>query len=222
MKTAPSEGMNEDFAPDPKVAKRRGFGLSVVAIAMAAVILAIVWARGRDVERAEQLERTAASAGSGATAGSVGTSGSGGAADVDGGHGPSAAVQPAIIQELDTITGSVDGQQLTGRRVDLHVRVQGVPNEVAFWIGERDNRVLVVLGRDHRDGKARQVGLPPRHGISLVQRGQQATIAGSVQRLPKGEEIHNWKLTETDYADLLDRKVYVRADTVTTNGHGTH
>jgi hypothetical protein len=214
--------MNEDFAPDPKVTKRSRFGLSVVAVAMAVVILAIVWARGRDVERAEQLERTPASVASGATEGSVGTSGSGDAADVDGVDGPSAEVQPAIIQELDTITGSVDGQQLIGRRVDLHVRVQGVPNEVAFWIGERDNRVLVVLGRDNRDGKARQVGVPPRHGISPVHPGQQATIAGSVQRLPKAEEIHNWKLTETDYADLLDRKVYVRADTVTTNGHGTH
>ena len=52
--------------------------------------------------------------------------------------------------------------------------------------------------------------------------GQQATISGSIQRLPKAEEMSSWQLTRTDAAELADRQFYVRADTVTTNGHGDH
>jgi hypothetical protein len=212
--------MKEDAPPDSDVVKRRSrLGGLLVAAAMVIVALGIVWASQRDVRRAGQLD--AVNVAPQATAGSVGTSGAGNAPEIEGSGGPPPVV-PAVIQELDTITGSVDGQQLIGLRVDLHVRVQAVPNEVVFWVGGRDNRVLVVLRRDHRDGKERQLGLPPRHGIAPVHTGQQATISGSVQRLPKAEEMYSWRLTEPDHAELLDRKMYIRADTVTTDGHGEH
>jgi hypothetical protein len=222
MKTAHLEGMKEDFEPDPYVVKRPRLGLLLVAVSTVLVALGIVWAYQRDERRAAELEAAAAPAGGTTTSGSVGTSGAGLAPGVADGGGSPAVVPPAIIQELDTITGSVGGQELIGRRVDLHVNVQAVPNEVVFWIGEKDNRMLVVLGRDNRDGKARQLGLPPRHGIVPIHTGQQATVSGSVQRLPKAEDMDSWRLTETDRADLLDRKLYIRADSVTTAGHAEH
>jgi hypothetical protein len=211
--------MKDDLEPDPYVVKRSRRGLLLAAASVVLVALAIAWAFQRDEWRAAELDRAASPAAGTTTPGSVGTSGAGippGVAD----GGDDTTVVPAIIQELDTIAGSVDGQELIGRRVDLHVNVHSVPNDVAFWIGEKDNRLLVVLRRDTRDGRARQLGLPPRHGISPVHAGQQATISGSVQRLPKAEEMHSWQLTEPELAELLDRKLYIRADTVTTDGHG--
>jgi hypothetical protein len=221
MKTAPMRSMNEDSEADPYVVKRRRLGLRFVAVSIVLVALGIVWAYQRDLRRAAELDSPASPAAGMTTPGSVGTSGTVDApAATD--SGSVAVVPPAIIQELDTITGSVGGQELVGRRVDLHVTVHSVPNEVVFWIGGKDNRVLVALGRDNRDGRGRQHGLSPRHGILTVHAGQQATISGSLQRLPKAEEIYGWRLTEPDYAELLDRKMYIRADTVTTDGHGSH
>jgi hypothetical protein len=213
--------MKEDVEPDPYVLKRRRLGFVLTAVAMMLIALGIVWSYQRDGRGAAGLDASASAVAGTRTPGSVGTSGAGVAPDATDGGGPPAIVPPTVIQELDTITGSVDGQQLIGRRVDLHVTVHSVPNEVAFWIGGKDNRLLVV-GRDNRDRKQRQLGLPPRHDISPVHAGQQATISGSVQRVPKAEEMYSWRLTEPDYAELLDRKMYIRADTVTTDGHGTH
>jgi hypothetical protein len=183
---------------------------------MTVVVLGMVLAYQRAVS-----DRPVGSLASTSTEGAVGTSGTGELPSVEG-DGPSVVVPPAIIQELDTITGSVDGQQLIGRRVDLHAIVQTVSNDTAFWIGAGDNRLLVRLGRDNRNENARQLGVESHHGISPVHAGQQATISGSVQPLPKAEEMYRWRLTESDYAELLDRKLYIRADAVTTNGHGTH
>jgi hypothetical protein len=189
---------------------------------MMLVAIGMVWAYQRDARRAVELAAAATPAARATTPGSVGTSGAGIPPGVDDGDGGlPAVVSPAIIQELDTITGSVDGQELIGRRVDLHVIVHSVPNEVGFWIGEKDNRLLVVLRRDNRDGRERQLGLLPRHGIAPLHAGQHATISGSVQPLPKSEEMYSWGLTQSDYDELRDRKLYIRADTVTTNGHGT-
>ena len=133
-----------------------------------------------------------------------------------------AVVPPAIIQEFETITGSVDGQQLIGRRVDLHVKVQDIANDTAFWVGEGDNRLLVVIGRDNRNGRSPQAGLPPRMGSCPCTPASRRRSPGSIQRLPKAEEMFSWQLTRTEAAELADRQFYVRADTVTTNGHGTH
>jgi hypothetical protein len=215
--------MKEDFQRDSYVVTRPRLGFLLVAAALVLVGIGIAWSHQRDLRRAAELQ-AAASGTPGTPRETVGTTGAGAGSAIDGENsgGPPAVVPPAIIQELDTITGSVDGQELIGRRVDLHVPVQSVTNDVVFWVGAKDNRVLVVLGRDTRDGRERQVGLPPRHGISSVQRGQQATISGFVQRLPKAEDMHSWRLTQSDYAELLDRKMYIRADTVTTDGHGEH
>ena len=211
----------DDREPDPYVVKRPRLGWFLVTLSMM-VALGMVWAYQRDARRAAELDAAATTPAAGTTTpGSVGTSGAGIPPGVDGDGGPPAVVSPAIIQELDTITGSVDGQELIGRRVDLHVTVHSIPNEVAFWIGGKDNRLLVVRGRDNRGSSDGQRALQPGHGMSPIHEGQQATISGSVQRLPKVAEMTSWRLTDPEYAELLDRKLYIRADTVTTEGHGT-
>jgi hypothetical protein len=146
--------------------------------------------------------------------GAVGTSGThDGAAEINGGD---------VITEIETITGTNDGMRLVGRRVDLHVDVQGRANDHAFWVGSRDNRLLVVLRRDRRDGTQRQQGRPSNHGISPVHRGQRAAISGVIRATPAAEQRYSWSLTRNDEKELADRKIYIDADTVRSEGHGAH
>ena len=130
------------------------------------------------------------------------------------------AAEPIVIQELETITGNVDGSDLVGRRVDLHVPVLHDGNPVTFWIGTPDNRLLVVLHRDVRDGSQRQTSLPPAHGILTVQEGQQAVISGTIQMVPPAEDRYSWNLTRAQTREVEARRIYLRADSVRTEGHG--
>jgi hypothetical protein len=128
---------------------------------------------------------------------------------------------PTVLREVETITGANDAMSLVGRRVDLHVDVQARANDHAFWVGSPDNRVLVVWGRDNRDGARRQAGIPASHGIEPVHDGQRAAISGVVRPIPIAEQRFSWDLTEQDRKELGDRKIYIRADTVRPEGHGT-
>ena len=141
--------------------------------------------------------------------GSVGTSGQQG-----GEHSENSGPGLVTIHELETITGTNDGHELVGRRVDLRVPVQQHINDVAFWIGPKDNRLLVVLARDNRDGETRQRGEPGSTGLGKVRIGQQATIAGTVERVPYAEAMYSWGLTNNDRRELMDRRIYLRADSV--------
>ena len=118
-----------------------------------------------------------------------------------------------IIHDIETITGVNDGHELVGRRVDLHVPVSQHINDVAFWVGMGDNRLLVVLARDNRDAENRQRGGSSSSGVNL-RAGQQATISGSIQRVPYAEAMYSWGLTNADRAELMDRRIYLRADSV--------
>jgi hypothetical protein len=200
---------------------RRGF---LVVIAGVALLVALaVMLQSRDAGDGGRVDRAPAPAINRGSTDSVGTTGSKGADGSGGNGGPAAAVPPAIIQELGTITGTVDGHELIGRRVDLHVPIQEIASDVAFWVGEGDNRVLVVMGRDDRDGAERQRGLPSSSGVANPAAGQQAAISGTVRRLPNAEEMHSWQLTRDETQELLDRRIYVRADSLTPEGHaGTH
>jgi hypothetical protein len=142
----------------------------------------------------------------------VGTSGAHqGSAETEGGN---------VVTEIETIAGANDGMTLVGRRVDLHVDVQQRANDVAFWVGSPDNRVLVVIGRDNRTGLQRQKGDPSGHGISTVHDGQRAAISGVIRPVPAAEQRMSWNLTNADEKDLADRKIYIHADTVSSEGHG--
>jgi hypothetical protein len=120
-----------------------------------------------------------------------------------------------IIHDLETITGSNDGHELVGRRVELHAPVSQHINDVTFWVGMGDNRVLVVLARDSRDGQERQRGQPSTVGIGEVRAGQRAGISGSIQRVPYAEAMYSWGLTSADRDELMERRIYLRADDVT-------
>jgi hypothetical protein len=139
--------------------------------------------------------------------GTVGTSGT-----LDANQDPPAG---HTIRELETITGTNDGHQFVGRRVALNVPVNQHVNDIAFWVGERDNRLLVVLARDNRDAAERHRGDPADSGLGNLDAGRPTSIAGSIQRVPYAEAMYSWGLTQTDRAELMERRVYLRADTVT-------
>jgi hypothetical protein len=125
-----------------------------------------------------------------------------------------------VVREIETITGTIDGMSLVGRRVDLHVEVQRRATDVAFWIGSADNRVLIVLKRDPRPSDRH--GVARGHAIVPVRDGQRATISGMIRRMPKPGQVAAWGLSAADEAELADRKIYIHADAVSSDGHGTH
>ena len=170
----------------------RGFGL-IASLVAVALFVGVIWYVTEGTNTGQE--------------GLVGTTGTLRDEDDSNGNG--------VIHELDTITGMNDAQELVGRRVDLHVPIQQHLNDVAFWVGSKDNRLLVVLARDTRGGATRQRGEPSSHGLDAQYEGEMATISGTVQPLPKPEEMYSWALTEVDRKALLDRRVYIRADTVT-------
>lgn len=137
--------------------------------------------------------------------GAVGTSGS---------VAQPAATDSNVIRELETITGLVDRRPLIGRKVELHVPVAGNANDDAFWVGEKDNRVLVVPRRDTRDNAKRQNGSVAENSIAWLETGKMATITGSIQPLPIFEQRYSWGLTNDDRSELAARGVYLRADAI--------
>ena len=121
----------------------------------------------------------------------------------------------AVIREIETITGQVDANPLIGQKVDLHVPIAERANDYAFWVGEKDSRLLVVARRDRRDGQQRQQGTVADHGVAPLEAGRTAAISGSIQKLPKAEEMASWNLTDREQREAAAMGVYVRADTVT-------
>ena len=210
---ATCEGMLRDQYEQNRIMgtpKSRKLGLWLLAAGFLALGGVAVWmSPGGDagVEQSTGPMRTETG-----SAGSVATSGArGDLARENSGPGL------VTIHDLETITGINDGNELVGRRVDLHVPVQQHINDVAFWVGEQGNRLLVVLARDTRDGEARQRGEPSNSGISTV-RGQQATISGTIERVPHPEAMYSWGLTNVDRRELMERRVYIRADSVQATG----
>lgn len=176
-------------------------GLLLIASAVVALGAFGVWMSRAD-DRGDGLVRSETG-----NPGAVGTSG----VYASGDGSPSAG---AVIHELETITGSNDGHELVGRRVDLHVPVSQHINDVAFWVGMGDNRLLVVLARDDRDDQERQHG-DASSGSGGVHAGQRATVSGTIQRVPYAEAMYSWGLTNADRAELMERRIYLRADAVT-------
>lgn len=138
--------------------------------------------------------------------GAVGTSGS---------FDQPTATDSNVIREIETITGLVDRRPLIGRKVELHVPVAGNANDEAFWVGEKDNRVLVVPHRDTRDNADRQAGRIANNAIAQLEAGKMATITGSIQPVPTFEHRYSWGLTDDDREELAARGVYLSADVIT-------
>jgi hypothetical protein len=118
------------------------------------------------------------------------------------------------VNEAERVTGLANGPQLVGQKVNLTLPVAAIANDAAFWIGDKDHRLLVVPIRDHRDAMQRQAGLLSGNNIAPVQAGQTATISGTVEALPHAEETYSWGLTTADREEVSARGVYLSADTV--------
>lgn len=103
---------------------------------------------------------------------------------------------PATLHDLETVTGTVDPHELIGRRVDFHVKVAEINNDTSFWVGSKDNRMLVVHG-----------GSSPND----FKPAQMVRITGTIEGIP---------LAEVSAFDdqLKDQKVYIRAEHVTPEG----
>lgn len=74
---------------------------------------------------------------------------------------------PATLHDLETVTGAIDPYELVGQRVDFHLPVARTADKNAFWVGTRDNRVLVV----------------PRMGDRRLADGQLVRIVGTIEQL---------------------------------------
>lgn len=112
------------------------------------------------------------------------------------------AVPPSTIQEIETITGAVDGHELIGRRVQLHLKATGVTSQGAFWVGSQDNHVLVAPTRDEPTA--------PRP----VREGEAVTILGTVLEMPNARQRLSWGLTAPDLVQLTDQRIYIRAERI--------
>jgi hypothetical protein len=125
---------------------------------------------------------------------------------------------PATLHDLETVTGSVDPHELIGGRVDLHVKVADINNYTSFWVGNKDNRMLVVLGRDNRSDAQRIHGAPSPNDIKPAAPGQMVRITGTIEGIPDAEARYSWGLNDSERRALHDQKVYIRADHVTPEG----
>jgi hypothetical protein len=136
--------------------------------------------------------------------------------------GTSGQAETATVPEDDSASSALpavtsiagDPRKAVGRRVNFEVPVSGSANDEAFWIGSEGQRVLVVFGRDHRNGEQRQESRVVDSGIAPLEAGRIAAISGSIQELPKEEEMYSWGLTRRDRRELASTGVYLRADRV--------
>ena len=113
-----------------------------------------------------------------------------------------AVVSPSTIQEIETITGAIDGHELIGRRVDLRLKATGVTSKGAFWVGPGDNRVLVAPGPGERIARR------------PVREGEAVTILGTILETPNASQRLSWGLTAPDLVQLTDQRIYIRADRI--------
>jgi hypothetical protein len=113
-----------------------------------------------------------------------------------------AVVSPSTIQEIETITGAIDGHELIGRRVELRLKATGVTSQGAFWVGPQDNHVLVAPARGE------QVVRRP------VREGEAVTIMGTILEMPNARQRLSWGLTAPDLVQLTDQRIYIRADRI--------
>jgi hypothetical protein len=72
----------------------------------------------------------------------------------------------------------------------------------------------VVLARDNRTGAQRQRGEPSNTALGEIPTGRAVLISGTIQPVPRDEQMSSWGLTTDDRKELMERRVYVHADSV--------
>jgi hypothetical protein len=166
--------------------------------------------RGPEVAQTEEHRRD----------GPVGTSGSSTASGADNNSGPPGISPPPAVQDARAaLTGDDDWQSMVGQRVALTIPYGAHVNDVAFWSGSGDDRLLIVLTRDARDGAERQRGEP--HTLDVPAVADRALVSGTIERIPHAEAMFSWRLTNHDAAELSDRPIYLRVDEIKDEGNQT-
>ncbi len=177
----------------------------VLLLVVVAVVSSIYWLRETDSERsltgnAAKLQPLNGEHGSRATGGTLGTA--------------SAATDAAELSQIQEIVDAENPDQLIGKRITLQLPSGDRANDVVFWIGPVGNRVLVAMRRDHRDSAQRTHGTEPGHGIRQVSAGEPVTIEGTIQEVPKGEDMYSWQLSAQERKELASRGIYIHADAI--------
>lgn len=124
---------------------------------------------------------------------------------------------PGVLSQLDRPRQLI-GKQVTVRNVNVARRA----NEVAFWVGEGERQLLVVLHRDTRTLGEHQDGEPPAYGFGSsdathpgVTSSTPVTITGTIQPVPYDEFMYSWGLTVPERHRLKASGVYLRAERIT-------
>jgi hypothetical protein len=137
--------------------------------------------------------------------------GTGGGADsIDYPNVGPAAISPSTAG-LDLLAlggGAGSWRDAIGTQIAVPAGAASHVNDVAYWVGDGDNRLLVVLSRDRTDHFEQ-----PRSGFDNP--GSAATpgmVTGTVRRLPHAEAMFSWGLTNADAAALRERPIYLHVD----------
>jgi hypothetical protein len=130
---------------------------------------------------------------------------------------PEPESSPATLHDLETVTGSLDPHELIGSRVDFDLKVRDINSSTSFWVGTKDNPMLVVLGRNNRS-EAQRGHITSANGIQPVKPGQIARITGTIEAIPPAESRYSWGVNDSVRRELKDQKVYIRADDVIPEG----
>ncbi len=115
-----------------------------------------------------------------------------------------------------TVFGALDHpRRLIGRQVTIHnVNLQRRTNDVAFWVGQADRRLLVVFDRDTRQAGERLTGMPATHPVPDGREGAHLSLTGTIEPLPEPEGMASWGLTTRERAEAANAGVYVSASRV--------
>ena len=127
-----------------------------------------------------------------------------------------AATNPHTRGLAEFIRGG-DVRGMVGQRVELELDLAAHPSMVSgsrFWTDANGSMMLVVLNRDRRHEAERIEGESPEHGIGPLEPGHRYLVSGTIERLPRAEQMASWELSRGDVARLAGRPVYIRADAV--------
>lgn len=117
-----------------------------------------------------------------------------------------------LTGSLRTLLSSGDYDDLVGQRAEVIVEPGQAMNDVAFWVGDGEQSLLVVMGRDLR---MKTQGLGARAGDPAFDAdmplAERAVVRGVVEEVPYAEARSSWGLTTRDERLLAERGVYLRA-----------
>ena len=184
-----------------------------LAIALPAVLIAVLYSLPDTHEQRQQagvsVGQTHEGDGQGAP---IGTGGD--AATIDHGNAGPPAISPSTagLDLLRLGNGPGSWRDAIGQQMAVPAGAASHVNDIAYWVGEGDNRLLVVLSRDRTDRfeqpRTQSADASPAAGPGMV--------TGTLRRLPHAEAMFSWGLTNADAAALRERPIYlhVSADAV--------